>query len=33
MRRTARYAKFLIPMMLLSATAACSVANDQETPG
>jgi hyperosmotically inducible periplasmic protein len=33
MRQTVRYAKFLIPLMLLSATAACSVANDQETPG
>jgi hyperosmotically inducible periplasmic protein len=33
MRHTARYAKFLIPLMLLSATAACSVANDQETAG
>lgn len=33
MRHTARYAKFLVPLMLLSATAACSVANDQETPG
>jgi hyperosmotically inducible periplasmic protein len=33
MRHTAHYARFLIPLMLLSATAACSVANEQETAG
>jgi osmotically-inducible protein OsmY len=33
MRHATRYAKFLLPLMLLSGVAACSVANDQETPG
>lgn len=33
MRQTARYAKFLLPMMLMTGIAACSVANEQETPG
>lgn len=33
MRQTARYAKFLLPLMLMTGIAACSVANEQETPG
>jgi osmotically-inducible protein OsmY len=33
MRHAARYAKFLLPLMLITGVAACSVANEQETPG
>jgi len=33
MRHATRYAKFLLPLMLLSAIAACSVANKQESAG
>ena len=33
MRRAANYARFLLPLMLLSATAACSVTSGQESAG